>query len=222
MILGLCGAGGMGRRILELARQIQSVSDRWEEIIFILDKDYMSSADELVNGVAVYSFDDIYQKYAPSEIEFSITVGETEYRKDMADNITGKGYSLATLIHPSVHIPESTQILDGVTILDFVVISPNVVIGKNTMVQQLLCIGHDCVIGENCDIASNVAIAGNCHIGNNVYIGMSASIIEKTTVGDDSVIGMGSVVLRDVPSNVIVMGNPARVIKKKNDGQVFK
>jgi putative colanic acid biosynthesis acetyltransferase WcaB len=53
-------------------------------------------------------------------------------------------------------------------------------------------------------------------IGNNVTIGPNSVIIGKITIGNNAVIGAGAVVVKDVPDNAIVAGNPAKVIKYKN------
>ena len=50
-------------------------------------------------------------------------------------------------------------------------------------------------------------------IGNNVWIGGGAVIVAGVTIGDNSVIGAGSVVVKDIPANVVAVGNPCRVIK---------
>lgn len=52
-------------------------------------------------------------------------------------------------------------------------------------------------------------------IGNNVTVGANVVIIGKIIIGDNSIIGAGSVVVKDVPENSVVAGNPARIIKKK-------
>lgn len=52
-------------------------------------------------------------------------------------------------------------------------------------------------------------------IGNNVFIGSNSVIIGKVHIGDNATIGAGSVVVKDVPANSVVAGNPARVIKMK-------
>jgi maltose O-acetyltransferase len=51
-------------------------------------------------------------------------------------------------------------------------------------------------------------------IGDNVWLGGGAIVLAGVTIGDDSVIGAGAVVTRDVPANVVAVGNPARVIRR--------
>lgn len=51
-------------------------------------------------------------------------------------------------------------------------------------------------------------------IGNNVWIGAGVSILPGVTIGDNTVIGAGSVVSKDIPANVLAVGNPCRVIRE--------
>ncbi|EEY52005.1 serine acetyltransferase [Vibrio cholerae CT 5369-93] len=60
------------------------------------------------------------------------------------------------------------------------------------------------MIGSN---QGQAATVGDC-----VYIGPHVSIVEDVTIGDGSIIGAGSVVIRDVPRNSVVVGNPGRVL----------
>lgn len=52
------------------------------------------------------------------------------------------------------------------------------------------------------------------HIGRNCWIGAGAEILPGVTIGDNSVIGAGSVVTKDIPENVVAVGNPCRVLRK--------
>lgn len=54
-------------------------------------------------------------------------------------------------------------------------------------------------------------------IGDNCYIGTGATILGPVTIGDNVTIGAGAVVTKDIPSNVVVAGNPAKIIKVKNE-----
>ena len=87
-------------------------------------------------------------------------------------------------------------------------------------------------IGDDCFIGPNVSIYTACHstdpverksrqewakpvsIGNNVWIGGSVTILPGVTIGDNVTIGAGSVVVSDIPSNTVAVGNPCKVIKK--------
>ena len=52
------------------------------------------------------------------------------------------------------------------------------------------------------------------HIGNNVWIGASSVIVPGVTIGDNTVIGAGSVVTKDIPANVVAVGNPCKVLRE--------
>ncbi|MDR5589339.1 hypothetical protein [Christiangramia sp. SM2212] len=76
------------------------------------------------------------------------------------------------------------------------------------------------VIGDNCKIGTNVTIGGTSKkyevpiIGNRVQISTGAKILGPVTIGNDVIIGANSVVVKDVPSNCVVAGIPAKVIKE--------
>lgn len=86
--------------------------------------------------------------------------------------------------------------------------------------------GEDCYIGPDCGFYTAIhpldrerRLAGlekalPIKIGNAVWLGGGVKILPGVTIGDGAVIGAGSVVTKDIPENVVAVGNPARVIKK--------
>lgn len=87
-------------------------------------------------------------------------------------------------------------------------------------------------IGDDCFVGPNVSIYTACHstdpaernsrrewaepvtIGNNVWIGGNVTILPGVTIGDNVTIGAGAVVTKDIPADVVVVGNPAKIIKR--------
>ena len=84
-----------------------------------------------------------------------------------------------------------------------------------------MSIGHDSSIGADSVLSSGVTVCGNCTIGERSFIGVNVPIKEIISIGNDSIIGIGSVVIRDIPDNVIALGNPARPMKNNDDRRVF-
>ncbi len=218
MFLGIYGSGGLGREVLELSNQINAISHKWDDIIFIDD----TKPEGLYKNHKIYPFEEILKNYKTNDIEIIIAIGEPDARKKLWNKISEHKYSFATLIHPNVYIPESTKIETGTTICADAYISCDVKIGKNVYVQPKASIGHDCKVSNHSVLAPFVSLAGYCNIGEATYIGMSVPVKEKVNIGSESIIGMGSVVVRDIPDNVIALGNPARVMKENTDKKVFK
>lgn len=89
----------------------------------------------------------------------------------------------------------------------------NTIIEENVKTDNLVHIAHNCIIGKGSLITASAQFSGGVIVGENVWIGPNSSIIQKITIGDNSFIGLGAVVTKNVPSNTVFAGNPAKKIR---------
>jgi sugar O-acyltransferase (sialic acid O-acetyltransferase NeuD family) len=113
----------------------------------------------------------------------------------------------------NINLPTKYIIGKGCVINFGVTIGPFTQLGNFVTVNRNSSIGHHNVIGDFVTISPGVNIAGNCKIGCNTLIGIGATIINNITIGENVIIGAGSVVTKDVPSNTVYYGVPAKFIK---------
>ena len=142
MILGIYGAGGLGREVYELVLRINFNSKRWSDIIFIDDSPKINN----LRKIPLYKSSEIKDKFSLNELEICIAVGEPKVRNILFDKIKCFGYEIVSLIDPSVSIPDSTRIGKGTIICRFVSVTCDITIGDNVYIHPMACIGHDSVI----------------------------------------------------------------------------
>ncbi len=89
------------------------------------------------------------------------------------------------------------------------------ILEENVKVDNLVHIAHGVHVGVNSMVIANSMIAGSVKIGSDAWIAPSASVLNQKSIGDNAIIGMGAVVLKDVPEGKIFIGNPARDLKDR-------
>ena len=130
------------------------------------------------------------------------------------------------------HCGSNVNIEKGAQFSVAVSLGDNSGIGVNALISSYVTIGNDVMMGPECMIFTSnhgmdrldIPMWKQKHadpkpvvIGNDVWIGARVTILPGVHIGDGSVIGAGSVVTKDVEAYSIVAGNPAKLIRKRNE-----
>ena len=216
MILGIYGAGGLGREVYEIALRRNALASLWSQIVFI--DDFSEEGDYF--GTRRIQFNTLLNdKY---KYECVIAIGEPTARANLFKKLSESDIKMTCLIDTTAIISPSAKIHTGSIICEYATIHTGVTLGYNTLIQPFCDIGHDIKVGNHTVLSPYCVPGGGTVLGDRVFVGLHSAIKESLSIGDDAVIGMGSVVFRDVPAGLTVIGNPARITRGNDEHRVFK
>lgn len=213
-LFGVFGAGGCGRGVMPLAREHLEKNDiPLDRLVFIDDV----LAGKVINGHDVLHSEQFFSKPAINQY-VAIAIANSAMRQRIKVLCKSHDVQPWTVVASNAILMDDVSIGEGAVISPFVTMTSNIVIGSYFHANLYAYIEHDCVIGDFVTFAPGAKCNGNVHIEDNVYIGSGAIIKQGAPdkpirIGCGAVIGMGAVVLEDVPPGATVVGNPARVLK---------
>jgi len=137
---------------------------------------------------------------------------KSSYEKIKSLNIPEEKF--INLIHPTAIVPKGySKIGKGVLFAPLSQLSPDTTVSNNCILLPNSFLGHNSFMDEYSSIATNSVVGAHVHVGKGVHIGSNATIRETVRIGDYSFVGMGSVVLNNVPDYAVVVGNPSKILR---------
>ncbi len=199
----LVGASGLAREALAVVRATGS-----HRVLGYLDDD-TARHGVTVRGVPVLGGLDAIGDHPAAEV--LLCVGKGAGREALASRIASRvpDARYATVVHPSVDVPVGCTLGAGSIVLAHVGVTADVRIGRHVVVMPNTTLTHDNVLEDFVTVAAGVSLGGNVTVGERAYLGMSSSVRERVHIGPDATVGMGAVVLRDVPAGETWVGLPA-------------
>ena len=146
---------------------------------------------------------------------FSVTIGNPngQIRRNISRKLIKSGIKPISLIDKSSIIQPYTKIGTGVQIHPLAIINTFATIGDYCIINTRALVEHDDILEDGVEIGPGAILCGEVHIGENTWIGASAVVLPRLKIGKNSIVGAGAVVTKDVPDNVVVVGNPAKFLK---------
>jgi len=154
-------------------------------------------------------------KGLPETLRFLAPLHKAGHMVERAARIRGLGVPSArwvSVIDPDADVPDSVSVGAGTLVSPFASCQPGVRLGDHVAVRSGAGIGHDTHVGDFAFFGINSATCGYVTVEEGAHISPGACIREHVRVGAWSVVGLGAVVLSDVPEGTVVAGNPARPI----------
>lgn len=212
----ILGTGGSAYDVLDIVEAINAQSPTWNLAGFLDDARQAGSQHlglPILGGLRdATRFDGAW---------FVNVIGsEVSYRR-RPEIIASTGLSLdrfATLVHPRASVSAWARLGRGVYVAFSASVGGSAIIGDHVSLSPGCIIGHDSVIADFALIAPGAVVSGFVRAGRACYIGAGAMIRQRLQLGDGALVGMGAVVVKDVPVEATVVGNPAKPLVRAGGG----
>ena len=147
--------------------------------------------------------------------KFAVTIGNPHavVRRNLSDKLISAGLQCIDIIDKTSIIQPYTTIGKGVQIHPGAIVNPFAQIGDYCIINTGALVEHDDVLGDGVELGPRASLCGQVNIGENTWIGAGATIKDKLTIGKNCIIGAGAVVVKDVPDNCVMVGNPAKFLR---------
>jgi len=143
---------------------------------------------------------------------FFISIGNNAIRQKVYNFLADANILPANAVHRSAIIDASAHIAEnGVMIAANVTLNPLATINRGVICNTGCIIEHECIVGEFSHIAPGAILCGNVTIGSGTFIGAGSVIRQGISIGSNVTVGAGSVIVKNIPDNVLVFGNPAKI-----------
>lgn len=209
--IAIYGAGGLGREIALLIRQINDVKPTWNLVGFYDEKPFSGLRNGLPYRGSLPELNAI-----SSELNLIIGIGNCQVKKKVFERISNAFIRYPVLLHPTVMLQpyQNIEIGEGSVIGQNCVITTDIKIGKHVLLSPACNVAHDSEIADFSSLMYAVNIAGNVKLEPATFLGTNATVLQGLSIGINSIIGAGAVVTKTIPANCTAVGVPAKTLQK--------
>jgi sugar O-acyltransferase (sialic acid O-acetyltransferase NeuD family) len=208
--LVIVGAGGHGRVVHEICSSLGLV-------VYGFVDSGIKCGDVVMKGIYNLGNENLLTDDSfISEFGFVVAISDQSSRRRLCTTILNHNGSLATLIHPSCIVSGSCTVGVGTVMVAGSIVNADTMIGRFCIVNTGATIDHDCRLLDGVQISPGVHLAGGVRCEDDSFIGIGAAVVPGVSVGARTIVGAGSVVLHDLPADVVAFGTPARINRRRS------
>lgn len=197
----------------------ESIRQRGDQVVALFDNSPQASSAlegvELVGGINEFPAW-MASRSSGHNLFGLVAIGGARGRDRLALQLllARNGLRLDPLLHPRAFVAADVALGEGSQVLALALIAAGAQIGTACIINHKASVDHECLIGDGVHVAPGATLCGSVTIDNHVMIGAGAVVLPRLHIGRDSIIGAGAVVTRNVPDNVVVIGNPAKILRR--------
>ena len=212
-VVGL-GAGGHAAVLIEAIR----AAGRYD-IVGLTDPRPELKGTFLLGVPVLGDDDELSHQYHRSVSHAFIGIGgvsDNAPRRRLYELARAIGFDVVSIMHPTAVISPSARFGAGAAVLAHAVVNTNVEMGENVLVNTGAIVEHDCRIASHTHVAIGARIASGVDIGLGAHIGAGATVLQGRVIGSEAIVGAGAVVTEDVDAAGVVVGVPARPLRRSS------
>jgi sugar O-acyltransferase (sialic acid O-acetyltransferase NeuD family) len=184
------------------------------EVVAFLD-DTAGLIGGTVFGLPVWSGQELETLGARGIGALASHIAVREFRLKLRDRAAAAGLTILNIIHPTAFVSPSVQMGVGNLIKAGAVVDTEVRLGDCCIVDNGVIVPHHNVLHDACHLAPGVSMGGGCSVGALTLLGVGSVVSPRTQIGRNVIARPGSVVVNDIPDDVVIGGNPAKVLGRR-------
>jgi len=202
----ILGAGVHGAEMAEIAERAANAGAPWRLRGFAVPDKRADMVGTTINDYPVFGMRDVLERHPDCCV-----VPDNEYKEP----IGLPRERIVSLIDPSAFVSRTARIGAGCVVYPHCFVGLRAALGDFVFMLAGAVINHDDTLEDRVVVCSRVALAGGVHVEAGCYLGQGCTVRQNLRIGRDSLIGMGAVVVKDVPPASVMAGNPARRLRDR-------
>lgn len=203
------GAGGHAKVVAEILRLNAC------EVVGFVDSVNESRKGTDFYGASVLGGEEALNDLLESGVTHAfVGFGNNRKRLEFSKMLERRGFQMLSAIHPNAVCAADVSVGAGTVVCSGAVIGPSTLVGRNAIINTQASLDHDCVVRDGAHVGPGAIVTGEVQVAECAWIGAGAVISDHRHIGADAIVGAGAVVVKDVPEAVVVVGVPARILRK--------